>query len=102
MADDSESRYVDRRNKGKFTRLYQRAAFSISKNAPKFAKSFGQSFGRSNSKTSKAEEKSAISRLAGGLEKDLRLAVGGRVMLKRNVNPRLGLVNGATGELLFF
>lgn len=89
-------KYVDRRNEGgKFTRIYQRAKYSIGKTS--IAKKLGNAFGFSTSKQSKTAESMAISRLAGGLDKVLRLAVGGRIMLKRNVNPRLGLVNGATG-----
>lgn len=38
-------------------------------------------------------------RRAGGLVKTLKLAINGRVMLTRNLNPRLGLVNGSTGVL---
>lgn len=63
-------------------------------------KFFGSSFSKSKKGDDRRNAEKAIARLAGGLEKELRLAVGARVMLRRNVNPRLGLVNGATGTVL--
>lgn len=50
----------------------------------------------SNSKTKNEKEDT---RRAGGLSKILTVAINGRIMLCRNINPRIGLVNGATGVL---
>ena len=41
------------------------------------------------------------SNLTAGLEAGLTLAVGARVMLRRNINTEQGLVNGAIGTVIF-
>ena len=79
-ADDSWERRSTSTNV--IDRLYQRVEFNLA--GPTKRKS-----------TTKGAE---ISKGA-GLEKVVTLAIGGRVMLRRNVDQKLGLINGATGVL---
>lgn len=67
-----------------FERAYQRSEFSLT--------------GATLRKSSLKNAGSKISKTA-GLEETVVLAINGRVMLRRNVDKKKGLINGATGVL---
>lgn len=91
-AVDSDPRTVKRRSgvdDTAFTRVYQKKAYPI---VDKNRRKSGETQTGRKSTPTKRRSADAVARLAGGLEKTLKLAVNGRIMLRRNINNRL-LIN---------
>jgi ATP-dependent exoDNAse (exonuclease V) alpha subunit len=82
-------------------RPYQRREMNINKEK-RGKQAAQQQTSTLTSRIDEAEKQETIEdeRRAGGLRKQLRLAIGGRIMLRRNLRPGLGLVNGTRGVLV--
>ncbi|CAD6200254.1 unnamed protein product, partial [Caenorhabditis auriculariae] len=99
--DTSKSRrFVSRRRRNEYMeRPYQRTEFTIEKKTEQSTKRTTN--GEKNEEGSlRAKSKKAAFERGAGLDLHLELALGCRVMLRRNVSVATGLVNGATGVLL--
>lgn len=81
---EAEDSWSSRPRAGAYERPYQQKQYSIV---------------NQNAGSTRPTSKSSTHATAAGLDQRLVLAVGGRIMLRRNINKSLGLINGSTGVL---
>lgn len=79
---------------GVFQRIYQKAGYRIT-DGP-----IGEDGVFARTTTNFEDNRLSKAEKAANMEKTLKLAVNGRVMLRRNLNKALGMINGSTGVLI--